>query len=1559
MKRNLLIIGAALLFLTTPVWAATYTVTNCADSGAGSLRQSLTAASTGDEIIFDITTLEAGYSTGEVGPGLVTNEAGSDWWFRIVLSSALPTISADSILVRGSTQTREATNTLGPSVEVRANGAFNVFEVTGNYATIEGLVMNRINYNNGHGIYLYGSDYSHVYGCYIGTSTSGEAAPNTNDIGIWIRDNANYNKIGDGTAAGRNIISGNSQHGIDIYDSSSNEVIGNYIGLERDGATGLGNVWHGIYIHVGAKYNKIGNSTTGGRNIISSNFLNGIYIRDAGSDGNEIYGNFIGTDATGTADRGNGQRGIYIYTGPKGNKIGDGTAAGGNIISGNNNHGVEIDGDNLAIGTNSNEVLGNHIGTDVNGTSAIANTQYGIYIRNGAKFNKIGNGTAGGGNIISGNGLWGILFNATNTNSNEVFGNFIGVQSDGTSALPNSAGGVSIYVNPEFNRIGSNEALKRNIISGHSGSNDIGVSISYASNNIIEGNWIGLGTDESVVANFVGTSISGTSQSNQIISNVISGNSSSGIYIQDSTVSSNEVTGNYIGTDSTGTIDKGNNYGIYIYNGPRYNKIGNGTTAGRNIISGNDNNGITIISAESNEISGNYIGTDVNGSADLGNTLVGIALTGGSQNNIIGGSTAGAGNIISGNESHGIFISGTNTSSNEVENNFIGTNASGTAALTNESRGIYISSGANYTTVSDNVVSGNKEDGIFIIDSTTAYNRMLGNLIGTSSNGASAVPNGNAAGNAGIFISDSHHNYIGDATVSGRNIISGNIGRGIAISGTNANSNEVSGNYIGTDINGTADLGNSTMGIQISGGAKFNRIGDGTSNGKNVICKNSYGIYLTSADTDSNQILKNYIGVDATGTTTLENSNHGIFINNGPQYNRIADGNIISGNGEAGISFFNDNASTATNSNEVTGNFIGTDAGSTLNLGNGRYGIDLSCPTNGSAQYNIIGASNIIAYNGSIANQDGIRLNGANVDHIQITQNSIFSNYGKGILLVSGANSGIASPEIITADYNGITTQTLISGEGAPANGTVEVFKAQGDEGKTYLESTTADGSGNWSISISGLATGEVVTATGTTANPRTSEFSLTREVVNGIIEQYQPDNLIATLEAGTDYVGEGIFNLDGTNQTRTRSIGTGESATYYIKIENDANTADEITVKGIGSNSSWALTYFDAKTGGTDITSNITGSGWSTGTLASGESKEIRMVVANSGSTISTLEALVTSESVTDSGKKDAVKAATTATPLPTDLTSFDVSGPATAVTGSPFSLTIIALNSTGSVETNVIGTTRLLVDEGTITPESIAESGFVDGTWSGDVILSKLGARTVTASNEGATGTAQIVITNATLEITSSGVTITVPSGASSEEVNVSVSIITDPPGDPPPGYYIGGDLFDIISTPTEFLLPVTVTIPIDGPLTDPRVSYWNGSAWSSEGINVISFTAASLTFTTTHFTVFAPMAALSSNLVRFGPNPYNPNSGQNAKIWYWLERDYDTSIYVVDMTGTLVWKNSYNFGNNGAKAGANSIDFDGRDQWGNVLGDGVYLYKIVQNNKSIGGGKIAIIK
>jgi len=1872
MKRaSPLFIAAFLLLFAAPLLAATYTVTNCADSGTGSLRQAIidaNAAGSGD-IVFNIATLECdpAYSTGEAYSGLVTNESGSNAWFRIIIYSKL-TVEADNVAVLGSTQTHEAANASGPSVEVRARGSEDNIEVTGNYATIEGLVLNRAGpVNSSAGIYLNGATNCHIYGCYTGMNATGDANLNYRNMQGFRLNGASYNVIGGDTAAERNLISGSNQYGIYFLNTSnSNEVHGNFIGTEIDGFSPLNNN-RSIYI-LNSSYNQIGSSESSRRNIIAGsdqidrcailiesslqniiegNFIGlgtnetvigsnyrGIDMRATSSNNriisnvisgnsqygilmwgpnvtsNEVLGNYIGTDSTGSVVKAN-TYGISIE-GSRYNIIGDGTDTGRNIISGNS---TAI----YARGASYNQIYGNYVGLQADGTTALpnnkgiqlvscndnyigsteaakkniiaANTNYGIQLNssnydNYIEGNWIGLATdesrqgnnngieiAGASysnhvnsNVVSGNSNHGIYISGAGTNSNEVYANYIGVDPAGTAEISNEADGINISSNAQYNRIGNGTISGRNVISGNSGSgiyisvaqnnyikgnvigldkngsgsigNNYGVSISYADQNFIGGtsfseknyiggnvydgvymsdaednqiygNYIGFGFDgETPLANrrygiylrggtsaaqnnIIGTSesgggnlivassegstigiffttantannyiynniigltssesvpsspgrygiqIGGSANTNYVggtgtdEKNVISGHSQHGIYITGSNTNSNEVYGNFIGTDSTGTIDRGNTEdGILIESSAAFNRIGNGAAAGRNIISGNSTSisyaGIRIAGATNNFILGNYIGTTVSGEAAIGN-YHGIYLNG-AGNNYIGGSTTGEGNVIcgstsqgiwlvgssdsneiegntvgldknglnklpngsgisitngkfnqigngassgsnlvSGNNIYGINLSGSNVMSNEVRSNLVGVTISGEAAAGNGSSGIRIASGASFNIIGGtggqgNLISGNgasaSEHGIRIEGSTTVSNEVLGNLIGTDRHGTAAIPNDKA----GILIYDAAYNKIGSGTAGGGNLLSGNGQFGIWLY-NDASHNAVLGNYIGTDINGTADLGNASNGINISSSsnAVANRIGNGTAGGRNTISGNTgNGIELSGDGVSGTEIFGNNIGTNVSGTTAIQNDSSGIYITQSAS-NEIGNGaagglNLISGNGQDGIEL---NGNTCFG-NKIKTNYIGSDINGTGNLGNTNNGINIHT----GASTNEVGTNNIIAFNGI----DGIRVNGsggftseANV----FTRNSIFSNGIQGINLLNNGNHEISSPEVLSAGYDEFNGLTYVTGESVHVAGTIEVFKADNGQGKTYLNSTTVEGSGAWRVYVTGVASGDTVVATATTANPETSEFSPPFSVITSLAKQYRPDNLIATLESGADYIGGGIYNATGAGQTRTRSISTGESAVYYVRIDNAGNTTDEVVVTGPASSGDWVITYYDAKTGFNDISAQVTGAGWVT-TLSSNESREARFVVQNNGTALSTLEVLLTSTSSYDGSAVDAVKASTTATPVtpPSDLSSFTLSASASAVAATPFSLTAIARDSSGAVEHTIIGTTSLSVDDGTITPESIAPSSFVNGIWVGDVTLSKPGRRTITALSGTALGTAEITITNATREFTPTelgipGMTISVPAGAASQEVAITVSEVTDAPGPAPTGYSFGGKILDIVASPSQFLLPVTVTIPISSPLRDARVYYWNGTAWSRDGISLISQTDTSLTFTTTHFTAFMPAGALATNLVRFGPNPYNPYSATVGKIWYWLEHDYDTSIYVADIAGNLVWKRFCAYGSNGGRAGSNSVDFNGRDRWDNLLGDGVYIYKIVQDGKSIGGGKIAIIK
>lgn len=294
----------------------------------------------------------------------------------------------------------------------------------------------------------------------------------------------------------------------------------------------------------------------------------------------------------------------------------------------------------------------------------------------------------------------------------------------------------------------------------------------------------------------------------------------------------NSIEGNFIGTNSSGTSTAPNGgTGVFVLDSSN-NTIGGTTTSTRNVISGNDV-GIAIIAVENssagNTIRGNYIGTSAAGTADLGNTNHGIVIQGG-PNTTIGGTTAGARNVISGNGGNGVLVTGAISGGTVVQGNYIGTNAAGTAALGNDDSGLNFASAPNNTiggtsAGARNVISGNGGDGVVMF--STTGNVIQGNYVGLNAAGSAALGNVDA----GISLDDSPGTIIGGTTAAARNVISGNgevgtsSGQGITISGDSGGNCLIQGNYIGTDATGSAAVGNFGDGITIAQAA--NRVGDG------------------------------------------------------------------------------------------------------------------------------------------------------------------------------------------------------------------------------------------------------------------------------------------------------------------------------------------------------------------------------------------------------------------------------------------------------------------------------------------------------------------------------------------------------------------------------------------------------------------------------------------------------------------------------------------------------------------------------------------------------------
>ena len=284
-------------------------------------------------------------------------------------------------------------------------------------------------------------------------------------------------------------------------------------------------------------------------------------------------------------------------------------------------------------------VVGNFIGTDITGTQDLGNRINGIEVSPFNNNNVIGGATLADRNVIAGNNQGEVTLGSGTGNT--VQGNYLGVDVTGMNRLGNSYG-LRIY--GDSNQIGGTGVGEENVIAG------IRLETS-AQTNTFEGNFIG--TDANGTGSLGGNWGMDVYGSDNVIGgtaagagNVISGNSSIGIWLSGTSATGNFVQGNYIGTDITGTLALGNGDGVRMDGGASNNTIG-GTTAGaRNIISGNTGDGIDIDGSDGNTITGNYIGTDVTGIVDLGNTLRGVVIHNGASSNTIGGTTAGAGNVI-------------------------------------------------------------------------------------------------------------------------------------------------------------------------------------------------------------------------------------------------------------------------------------------------------------------------------------------------------------------------------------------------------------------------------------------------------------------------------------------------------------------------------------------------------------------------------------------------------------------------------------------------------------------------------------------------------------------------------------------------------------------------------------------------------------------------------------------------------------------------------------------------------------------------------------------------
>lgn len=391
---------------------------------------------------------------------------------------------------------------------------------------------------------------------------------------------------------------------------------------------------------------------------------------------------------------------------------------------------------------------------------------------------------------------------------------------------------------------------------------------------------------------------------------------------------------------------------------------------------------------------------------------------------------------------------------------------------------------------------------IFVFGTAAMHNVIAGNFIGTNAAGSYAAPTIAGSGNGVELSQGAALNRIGGSAPAERNVISGNPKNGVATFNGGTNNNIIAGNLIGLAPDGVRRLHNLSHGVDINNHSSNNIIGGNTAAERNVVSGNdAEGIEVSHGQaTTGNQVLGNFVGTDASGTiatTDTRNGWHGVHIEDGPTGTLVA-GNVIGNNGLGGVSIDGFETGFYPVGNQIMNNRIGVSLNGTP-IPNAHFGVQVADHSYQSK----IGPDNIIAFN-----PIGVQITGVDTDFNTITRNAIYGNTGLGIDLDpigrpnpndaddadSGANQQLNAPLLAGA------TQYLVSGT-ACLTCTVEIFRAAGGtgaygQGQIFAGWAVAGAGGAFSVTVSGIAVGDYITATSTDALGNTSEFALNVRVV-------------------------------------------------------------------------------------------------------------------------------------------------------------------------------------------------------------------------------------------------------------------------------------------------------------------------------------------------------------------------------------------------------------------------------------------------------------------------------
>lgn len=512
----------------------------------------------------------------------------------------------------------------------------------------------------------------------------------------------------------------------------------------------------------------------------------------------------------------------------------------------------------------------NYIGLALDGTAA-GNTGDGVFVAASSSGNQIGfnpeaatlaaDGQPASGvvsNVISANGGNGITLEGSDDNT--IVSNRIGTSTDGNTALANGGNGIHLRGGADGNTIGGT-------VTGNDASGN-------------PNNPTGNEGDASAIVVVAPP-----------LGNLVSGNAGDGIRI-DSNSTGNTLSGNYVGTATSGISALGNQGdGVAIVDSDSNTLVGCLVTDNPfvyyNVVAGNTGNGIRVTDSDNVTIRANFVGLGADNATVVANAVDGILINGNSQNTTVGG-VIPLGNVVAGNGNNGIEVADT-ASGFSTLNTFTGITAFFGIAP-NGNNGMLITSTGGGQIIQTNVISGNLGNGLEISGDASGVT-VVPNVIGLNTRGDGALPN---AGNGILIAGTAHDNVIGGTgivssdSVVRQNTISGNGLYGVVIAGA-AYNNTLADSAIGTDIQELAALPNGAGGVLLSSTGIGNVIGTAIVGFSplpspaahvNVVSGNTGNGVTIDSGVNFNAVLNNWIGLDVFGQAVLPNTGPNI-VNNG------------------------------------------------------------------------------------------------------------------------------------------------------------------------------------------------------------------------------------------------------------------------------------------------------------------------------------------------------------------------------------------------------------------------------------------------------------------------------------------------------------------------------------------------------------------------------------------------------------------------------------------------------------------------------------------------------